>query len=124
MLNFKNVRKATEDMLVKAKECTENFWQEVFKIFEDYDTTDCLVYYDVIDFPCVLISRKLYDMFFTLEFEVHRTCYGKITVKFTKPTDEKTEVAFQLSSECLLENHFTCVDDCTFVLSNVHEITS
>ena len=121
MLDFGKVRKSTDEMLVKAQECTEKFWQEIFDYF-DY-CPDMPLYNGAYGLD-IVSSENLYFMFRSLNFTVERTCYGRITVKFDNTNSEEAEIAFQLATDCLLNNYFNRIDEHTFVLSNVHENTT
>lgn len=126
MLDFTNVRKATEKMLDLSRPYTENFWQQVFNSwFSDIHIANEFISWDRMDF-----SREEqedwnkwdpHDVFFQLEFTVQRDCYGKITVTFTHTNKDADEIDLRLSAECLLNNHFTRVNEYTFVRQSVLE---
>lgn len=123
MLDWTNVRKTTEQMLVMSRAYTEKFWQEVFNLFdevdEEYIERDGLTFEDPdADF----FPEDERYIFTSLKFAVNRDCFGKITVVFVeRGYKHHDEIGFRLSADCLLNNHFTRVDENTFVLQSVLE---
>ena len=121
MLDFKNIREVSSKMLVKARTYTEAFWQ---KIFDNLDFTETEIGIKIFEFCDETPFPKEWDyleIFETLYFIVEYNCYGDIRVIFY-PDIPCEDVAFRLSSECLLDNNFIQVNERTFILSNVNKI--
>ena len=81
MLNFENMRKVTNQMMVESVAYAENFWQEVLnclKFNNDWVVIDVYEFYKDT-FPLDADPKNFFeDICFTLEY----TCFGQIKISF------------------------------------------
>ena len=122
MLNFENVRKVTDKMHQESRMYTEDFWQKVFDHikFNTHNFVSATIEFsDEVENP-IADPQKLFEM---MPFYVFYCCNGRVEVEFDRNISPEN-LGFQLSIECLLNNHFIRhpKDEKRFVLQNVNTI--
>jgi len=118
MLYVENLKKITSLMKKDALAYAEEFWQEVFNNIADEYLSGRLAlvvggYFDINSdiFP---VDHDHYRIFRNLSFGAVYDCFGELKITFHR--QEGDEIAFHLSEEVLIKNHFSRTDELEFVL--------